>query len=150
MRATQLAPGDLISEYYLAFALERRGNISEAVTHLESVARREPTFADTCYRLGYLHQQQGNFEEALHWYAVELEDDPSCLDCRLAMVECHLQKADSGVAVSILDSILIQDIDEAASLQKLGDLYMECEMYEKAIPAYEKATSLGEQVERER
>lgn len=61
----EITPGDIPTEYALAFTELSEGNTSEATKHLESVLNADPNHPDANYEYGKLQLASGNVAESI-------------------------------------------------------------------------------------
>ena len=78
-KALQFRPTDIASTYYnLGWALQRKGQLDEAITHYQKAIELNPFLAKAYCNLGWaLFQGQGQLDEAITYYQKAIELNPS-------------------------------------------------------------------------
>lgn len=112
--AIVLEPDNWQAHHEKVAALEKAGQLHEAIRQLHEVARREPGFADTELKLGDLYAKVGNAEASLKHYKRALDIHPDYLEATVKIGTHYLRGArhlDAAAwfnrAVQINDRLLI-------------------------------------------
>lgn len=160
-KAVSIAPNDINLRLSYAKMLDKLGSEDEAVKQynyiltqttdnkdvlysLERIYKRKleeaPNDASITANLGAIMQKQGNFDEALRYYAKSEYLDPSNINTRINVGTLHQQKGDYKTAITAYDSILILYPDnvlantyKAQALALSGDKKGAVEIYKKLL-----------------
>lgn len=160
-KAVSVAPNDTSLRLSYAKMLDKLGSENEAVNEynyiltqttdnkdilysLERIYKRKleqsPNDASVTANLGAIMQKQGNFDEALKYYAKSEYLDPSNVNTRINVGTLHQQKGDYKTAITAYDSILILYPDnvlantyKAQALALSGDKKGAMEIYKKLL-----------------
>jgi len=160
-KAVSVAPNDVNLRLSYAKMLDKLGSEDEAVKEynyiltqttdnkevlysLERIYKRKleeaPNDASVTANLGAIMQKQGNFDEALKYYAKAEYLDPSNVNTRINVGTLYQQKGDYKTAITAYDSILILYPDnvlantyKAQSLALSGDKKGAADIYKKIL-----------------
>ena len=160
-KAVSVAPNDINLRLSYAKMLDKLGSEDEAVKEynyiltqttdnkevlysLERIYKRKleesPNDASVTANLGAIMQKQGNYDEALKYYAKSEYLDPSNVNTRINVGTLYQQKGDYKTAITAYDSILILYPDnvlantyKAQSLALSGDKKGAAEIYRKIL-----------------
>jgi tetratricopeptide (TPR) repeat protein len=66
-------PADDFSEYALALEYEKSGDRKEALTHLEKIFDRNPSYLAAYYQAGRMYEAEKNFSSAATMYEKGME-----------------------------------------------------------------------------
>jgi tetratricopeptide (TPR) repeat protein len=66
-------PADDFSEYALALEFEKTGNRKDALTHLEIILYRNPSYLAAYYQSGRMYEAEKNFNSAASMYEKGIE-----------------------------------------------------------------------------
>ncbi len=104
-RALSISPDESFTRYCLGVVLELTGRPQLAQVELERVAREQPSYAPSYFRLGELHFREGRNEEARRSFARVLEIAPDEWVARRRLGQVLLALGDADGAIRELQSV---------------------------------------------
>jgi tetratricopeptide (TPR) repeat protein len=146
--------GGLRSKITMADDLFQNNKYSQAEKIYKEVIDVEPRYADVFYKLGLISHEKENFEEAIDYFQKAVDINPKYYEAlmSLSITFNHIGKTDKGRdyyerAINIskdsskkLD--LIQQYKLANEHLKIGNVYGEAGVFDKAIIEYKLALEL--------
>ena len=163
--AHRLQPSDAMINHQLGNIYSKRGKRLEAIQHHQNAIKISPDLASAHYQLGLLYSQENRFEEAIEAFEAAYTEDPELIQALYNLSQTYLRSGKRTKArkkmqlfekrkktlksVQDLRSALhrTQDIHEKARiLTNIGRLYLNHELYHKAITEYQKAIGLDPKV----
>ena len=131
----------------------------EAVKHYKIAIRKKPYIQSAYYNLAKAYRLLGDMESAEKQlklfqqmktyydktYAIEgtLAEDPSNAALRLKLAEIHVAHKHISAAVATYQALIRLNPEFIAGYDKLGRLYMNLNMPQRAIPLFHKVTELN-------
>ena len=94
------------------------------------------------YFLGFLHHEEGRFEQARRRYAEAIAMAPEAWEIRMRDALAALELGDLRSAEARLDSVLSQRPDEAAAIAALGEIAAERGDHATAVERFRRALEL--------
>lgn len=136
-------PDFLRAQRNLGLALVREGRYAEAIPALTRTLTLGAADGRLYGLLAFSQVQQGHFLSATAAYQQALLYEPENLDFLLGLVKCHVATANYGVALALLDELLLRhpDRDNLWSLQ--ANIYVQQNQLAKAAVNYEILRQLG-------
>ena len=127
------------SEMVLAWALQRRGQLDEAIALYEEAARKNPAHAETRYRLGTAREAQGQDQEAAQAYRDAIHADPNYAPAYSAL---NALVKNSGQRVATWRRIAEAHPDAARANYHLGEALEDAGHTSDALRHLERAAEL--------
>ncbi len=131
----------------------------EAITHYKVAINKKPYVQSAYYNLAKAYRLIGDMESATEQlklfqqmktyydktYAIEgtLAEDPSNAALRLKLAEIHVAHKNISAAVATYQALIRLNPEFIAGYDKLGRLYMELNMPQRAIPLFHKVIKLN-------
>lgn len=131
----------------------------EAITHYKVAINKKPYVQSAYYNLAKAYRLIGDMESATEQlklfqqmktyydktYAIEgtLAEDPSNAALRLKLAEIHVAHKHISAAVATYQALIRLNPEFIAGYDKLGRLYMELNMPQRAIPLFHKVIKLN-------
>lgn len=131
----------------------------QAVAHYQKAIARKPYVQSAYYNLAKAYRLLGDTEAATEQlqlfqqmktyydrtYAIEaaLADDPMNTTLRLELAEVHLTHKHISAAITTYQSLIRLNPDSVTGYDKLGRLYMDLNMPQRAIPFFQKVLELN-------
>lgn len=139
----KLGSEDLAVQEY-NYILTKTSDNKDVLYSLERIYKRKleesPNDAAVTANLGAIMQKQGNYDEALRYYAKAEYLNPSDINTRINVGTLYQQKGDYKTAITAYDSVLILNPDntqvnlyKAQSLASLGDKKAAADIYKKIV-----------------
>ncbi|MCH8966498.1 MAG: tetratricopeptide repeat protein, partial [Planctomycetes bacterium] len=100
--AVDLAPRDVMANYYLAIATREAGHPETAVDLLRKVVEQHPTFAPAYHRLGYALLDSGRIQEAARALGRAKELKPDAPEAYVGLAAARLRERDYAGAEELL------------------------------------------------
>ncbi|MCH2136485.1 MAG: tetratricopeptide repeat protein [Phycisphaerales bacterium] len=140
-----LAPRDGRAAYFLAQLAADRGDLEQALVHMDRVFATQPDFAPACWRAGFWQLDLGRPDEAAALFQRAAEIDPSSAAAMVGLARADLARDRTTQAIETLGTLLQKTghpysayllaqalrragrLDEAAAIQLSG---------EPAVPQY--------------
>ncbi len=122
---------------------QRKGNIEQALWHLNRVIEITPTFVPGWERIGSVHLAQKNLPEALSAFetAARYKPDSQTYVLYCGIILAELRRFEE--ALDRLESALEIDPNQAAVLLPLGRVQAEIGLYAEARASLDRARSLA-------
>lgn len=108
------------------FALEKKGEIPEAIRHYEEAWKRNPKQIVTGERLGFLYYQTGDFERAVTTGEAVMKLDPNDKDVPLWLSEAYKKRAQKRQ-----DDILAMEKKKQEEADKLKEAELQKKLEQK-------------------
>ncbi len=108
--------------YYLALAYSRQGNLSEAVSRLETLRLANPQDVGVGFQLGLLYLQQGKVDEAEAEFVRVIEISPYYSNARWYLSSIYEDRGDIDRAIAEVEVVQTLNPDDTAVLQRLDRL----------------------------
>lgn len=137
--------------YYLAVALDRAGQTSEAIHQMLVAVAFDPNFSQAHYYLGQLYLKQGDKVSASHEFATAATIDPNAADPKQALAQfgnpadlLKQAQASKDTSAAITTLRIIRNIDPnnvaamdlyASLVERQGDLKSALTTYQDALRA---------------
>ena len=131
----------------------------EAITHYKMAIQKKPYVQSAYYNLAKAYRIIGDMESATEQlklfqqmktyydttYAIEgtLAEDPSNVTLRLKLAEIHAAHKHVSAAVATYQALIRLNPEFVAGYDKLGRLYMDINMPQRAIPLFHKVIELN-------
>jgi len=131
----------------------------EAITHYKVAIQKKPYIQSAYYNLAKAYRLIGDMESATEQlklfqqmktyydktYAIEgtLAEDPSNAALRLKLAEIHVTHKHISAAVATYQALIRLNPEFIAGYDKLGRLYMELNMPQRAIPLFLKVIKIN-------
>ena len=133
--------------YYLGYALEKNGNLTQALEEYNNVERFSPKYGevqpDLYYRRGRILQMEGNYRAAKQDLIRVLQNDPKHLGALLGLGDTLFDERKYADAISLYEkALLIRDELPRAHYQ-VGRAYAYLNRRTEAVKALERAIELG-------
>ena len=124
-------------------ALDRQGNLDEAIKHYAEALRVRPDYAIARKNLANAFLQQGKFDQAIEQFEKFLQFEPGSVEIRISLgyVLSQTGKLDQAV-IRIKEAIELQP-DSAVAYYALGNAYQQQGNIQNAIEAFNKAVELA-------
>ncbi len=121
-------------------------NIEGAIAAFERAIELDPNRIRSHYRLGQLHEQQGEFREALQAYTNAATNGPRFIEAYAELGRLYANLGMETQATQVLQqglSLAIEGTEEKARLHHLiGTLHMEREEWQQAVEELRKAVEI--------
>ncbi len=127
-----------ILKSHLAFA---RYDMNEAERHLLEALEKAPDEMVVCLNLGRLYRKIGNATEAIQYYQLASQQDPSNINSLQALGELNMEQSLYEESETYFRRVLSLDPVNAEAYESLGDLYQSLSEHERAIASYRLALS---------
>ena len=132
--------------YYLAYALEKNDNNTQALEEYTSIDRFDPKYGaanpELFYRRGRILAMQGNYRLAKRDLAEALQRDPDHLGALLSMGDTLFDERDYERAVVLYDRALKQRDDLSLAHYRKGQALIYLKQTQEAIREIERAHAL--------
>lgn len=115
---------------------------SKAVALLKEADTKDPNNPDILYRLGYMLEKLGDFDEALHQYKNALEFDKNNEYFHNSIASVYRTKGEYASARMHLNASLDIDPQNPVTHYNYGNLLVDMKNTEQALEMYEKAVEL--------
>jgi Tfp pilus assembly protein PilF len=124
-RVLYLSPDDFMASFNLGFAQARLGKNDKTIQIWETLAEKNGANFDLAYNLGRLHRDEGNLNQANHWFkrAEEAPDKKGFIYRVLGESEESLGKGKE--AMTWFRKALKHNPQDAFCLSRLGALYLQ-------------------------
>jgi tetratricopeptide (TPR) repeat protein len=123
---------DLIKGHLLDTYLEA-GQAQTAKTFANELIARQSQDHETYHSKAIAYSRLGNYSKAIDFYELALEEDATCLFCLLDLSEALKQKGDLQAAIKPLQKFRTFLPTSIMALERLIDLHVELEQFDKAI-----------------
>lgn len=110
------------AQYYLALALERQGNIVEAIERMQATQRVAPYDIGVALQLGLLYLSQGRTSEAEQMFVYAVGLAPNFANARWYLAAVYEQDGEIEKAIEQIEAILIYDSENTLVKQRLERL----------------------------
>lgn len=132
---------------FLAYAYFKGKKYPLAIKYYQKAVEFFPAEIYIYKQLGWLHRYLKNYNKAIDYYkkVVELATPESFTYYEiLADVYCRIGKKQD--ALKVLEELIEKnrDLNKSKAFEIAGNIYKKCEMYNEAIPFYEKAITIDE------
>jgi len=121
-RSIELKSDYAQAQYYLALAYERQGNLSEAISQLETLQSMSPYDAGLVFQLGLLYLQQGKLDDAGIAFTYAIELSPEYSNARWFLSSVYEQQGDIESAIDQVELVLELNPENELILQRLERL----------------------------
>jgi tetratricopeptide (TPR) repeat protein len=133
--AVEAKPKEFRAQYYLAEALAASGDAAAAEAHYQAAAALDPASAAAQVGLGRAQAKQNRLPEAAEHFHKAAELDPKFSDANLELAAIFEQNHQPEEAIALYRKFP----DNVAAQERLGELLIETQHYDEAIPYLEKA-----------
>jgi len=123
-------------------AFEENDN-KKALALLQEANEKDSNNSDTLYRIGYILQNDGNYDEALTYYkkALELDKENEYIHNSIASIYRH-NKQFTSAQMHLRSSLAIND-ENPVTYYNYGNLLVDMDSKEEALHMYERALKLN-------
>lgn len=135
---------DARTAYNNGVNLQQQGNIDAAVGHFQQAIELDPNFCDAMDNLGQILRSQGKIDEAIEWYKKSIEVAPNNTVARQNLAFAYQTQGQIENAIAEYQKIIEIDPNEAEGYYGLGNLYLNLNRPQEAIPLLQQAESLYE------
>jgi protein O-mannosyl-transferase len=125
-------------------ALDRQGNLDEAVKHYAEALRARPDYAITRKNLANAFLRQGKSDQAIEQFEKYLQLEPGSVEIRISLANALLQTSKSDQAVVRIEEAIKLQPDSAAAYYALGNAYRQQGNIQNATEAFNTAARLAE------
>ncbi len=145
--AIREAPEVAVAWRYRAKAHLALGNYLRAINDLNETIRINPEDIQAYYDRGETFLRQHRYDDALQDCEKGLQLDPGRFDFIGLRSQIHSARGDTESALLDLAMVIQQDPDQLPDyLIRRGDIYMDCEEYERAIADYNRVIELAPEI----
>jgi DNA-directed RNA polymerase subunit alpha len=121
-----------------AEATLKDGNPNAAATALRAVLKADSEDARAHYLLGYCHDHNGRYEEAIAEYEAALEADPDCDAARFRLGFTYALRGEEDKALEYYEKIADRDTTYVNALVNLAVVYEDRRDFQSAIKCYRR------------
>ena len=143
LKADPYLPGEARIHYTIAFLLEQKGDIPEAVRHYEKTLKINPQLAEAQNNLGAVYLAKGEHEKAYGFFKKALELKPFYLEAHSNLAHCLLgQNALEGAELEFKLCIQLNP-NLSSAYNGLGVVNAMEKDYEEAVINFKKALEIS-------
>ncbi|NQT89611.1 tetratricopeptide repeat protein [bacterium] len=121
-----------------AEATLKSGNPTAAATAIRAILKGRPDDARAHYLLGYCHDQNGRYEDAVAAYETALEAVPGYPPATFRLGFAYALRGEEDRALEYYESIAAQEVTYANALVNLGVVYEDKRDLQSAIQCYRR------------
>ncbi|MGD0745743.1 MAG: tetratricopeptide repeat protein, partial [Verrucomicrobiota bacterium] len=135
--------GNWVAHDSLGIALFQKGNVDEAVAHLQKALEIKPDYALAHNNLGNALLEKGKVDEAIVHYQMALEIEPDYADAHYNLGNALVQKGNADEAIVHFQKALQTYPDSAEVHHNLGNALLKNGNWVEAIAQFEKALQIN-------
>jgi tetratricopeptide (TPR) repeat protein len=128
----------------LGVALDRQGNLDEAIKHYVEALRVRPDYAIARKNLGDAFLQKGELDRVIEQFEKFLQIVPDSVEVHMKIAYVLLQKGRPDEAIMHIREVIHMQPNSAVAYYMLGDIYQKQGDAQNAIEAFNKAIKLAE------
>lgn len=138
-KALDVNPDDMVSTVNLAFALDKAGQVKEALPYYEKIVERYPAYAEVHANMAVILAEQGQADRARHHFEQAVERAPKSVAAWFNKGLFHLRLKETENASVCFARVLELKPDHTEALQSLAAIHIENKHYDRATALYKQA-----------
>jgi tetratricopeptide (TPR) repeat protein len=134
-RAATIEPNQSMHFMHLGQSLFRANELSGAIDAFKEAARLDPHLPEINYIIAFAYQNDGQFEQARHYYLRQLMTSPDYPASLVGAGTVAVEQRRFADAEKLLESALAGDPDNVQANYEMGLLWFKEQRYDRAIEA---------------
>lgn len=131
-------PDDLIANYRIGHVFYKQLKYQECIDHLEKAYLKDSTLIDCLVPLGISYFNLGDYVKSEEYLLKSLDTNADNLETHFYMGHIYKFKKDHETALKMFKSAKRDKSLYMKSIEQMGEIYFENEMYEEAISILEE------------